>query len=263
MDASIQEVARLTGTTSRTLRHYDAVGLVPPSRVSAGGTRWYDETALVRLQRVLLLRELGLGLAEIGRVLDREHDEATALRRHLRWLRAEQDRLARLVASVERTLTARESAREGARGTAREEGAGLMAEEMFDGFDHTQYRQEVEERWGQDAYATSDAWWRGMDDGERTAWQKRAARLSADWRAAAESGTDPASDEAQALAARHVAWLTAIPGTPGHGIGSPVAYVLGLADMYVADPRFAAGYGGAPGATFVRDALRAWAAARS
>ena len=35
-----------------------------------------------------------------------------------------------------------------------------MAEQMFDGFDHTQYKDEVEERWGKDAYAKSDAWWR-------------------------------------------------------------------------------------------------------
>lgn len=247
MEASIQEVARLTGTTSRTLRHYDAVGLLAPSRVAAGGTRWYDEAALVRLQRVLLLRDLGLGLTEIGRVLDREQDETVALRRHLRWLHDEQDRLARQVASVERTLT------------AREEGTGLMTEEMFDGFDHTRHRQEVEQRWGAQAYATSDAWWRGMADDERQAWQERTAGLAADWRAAAEAGTDPASDEAQALARRHVAWLTAVPGTPGHGTGSPVEYVLGLADMYVADPRFAASYGGPSGAAFVRETLRHWA----
>ena len=39
-----------------------------------------------------------------------------------------------------------------------------MAQDMFDGFDHTQYKDEVEQRWGKDAYATSDAWWRGMSD---------------------------------------------------------------------------------------------------
>ncbi|GEA84767.1 MerR family transcriptional regulator [Cellulomonas sp. A375-1] len=250
MEASIQEVARLAGTTSRTLRHYDAVGLLPPSRVTAGGYRWYDDAALVRLQRILLLRELGLGLAEIGRVLDREQDEVVALRRHLAWLRDEQRRLERLVASVERTIT------------AREEGGPVMAEEMFDGFDHTQYKDEVEQRWGADAYATSDAWWRGMPDDEKTGWQARTAQLAADWAAAAAAGTDPASDEAHALAARHVAWLTSVPGTPGHGTGAPVDYVLGLAELYVADERFGASYGGPQGAAFVRAALQAWAASR-
>lgn len=59
MDWSIQEIARLTGTTSRTLRHYDAIGLLPPTSIAANGYRCYDEAALVRLQRILLLKELG------------------------------------------------------------------------------------------------------------------------------------------------------------------------------------------------------------
>ncbi|QCB94009.1 MerR family transcriptional regulator [Cellulomonas shaoxiangyii] len=248
MEASIQEVARLTGTTSRTLRHYDAVGLLQPSRVGRNGYRWYDDDALVRLQRILLLRDLGLGLTEIRRVLDRETDEAAALRRHLARLRAEQDRLARQAASVHRTLTAREN------------GAGLMAADIFDGFDHTQYREEVEQRWGAEAYAASDAWWRGLSDADRAGWKAETERLGADWAAAARSGVDPTSDEAQELARRHVAWLGSVPGTPGHGASPVAAYVTGLADMYVADPRFAASYGGEEGATLVRDALHAYAA---
>ena len=135
-----------------------------------------------------------------------------------------------------------------------------MAEEMFDGFDHTQYKDEVEERWGKDAYASSDAWYRGMSDAERWTLKGRVAQLGADWIAAARSGIAPDSDEAQALARRHADWLAGIPGTPGHSTGAPAKeYLLGLGEMYVADPRFAAGYGGEQGATFVRDALRAYA----
>ncbi|WP_028049200.1 MerR family transcriptional regulator [Cellulomonas sp. URHD0024] len=248
MEASIQQVARLTGTTSRTLRHYDALGLLEPSRIGDNGYRWYDDGALVRLQRILLLRGLGLGLPEIRRVLDQEQDETTALRRHLEWLRGEQQRLARQVASVERTIT------------ARQDGGPLVAEDMFDGFDHTTHREEVEQRWGAAAYASSDAWWRGMTEAERAAWKARSADLVARWRAAAVADAEPGSDEAQELAARHVAWLGSIPGTPGHGTGPVREYVLGLADTYVADERFAANYGGVEGATFVRDALHEYAA---
>ncbi len=68
-DWSIQEIARLAGTTSRTLRHYDDIGLLPPSRIAPNGYRHYDAAALVRLQRILLLRELGLGLPQIAEVL--------------------------------------------------------------------------------------------------------------------------------------------------------------------------------------------------
>ncbi len=243
MDRSIQEVARLTGVTSRTLRHYDDIGLVRPSSIGAGGIRRYDADALVRLQRVLLLRELGLGLPAIAEVLAGETRDVHALLAHREWLRQERDRLARQIASVEATIEALEGGEE------------PMAEDMFDGFDHTQYKEEVEQRWGTAAYARSDAWWRGMSAAERQDWQARTAQLGADWTAAAASGIAPDDDAAQELARRHVAWLAGIPGTPG----AVREYVTGLGEMYVADPRFAANYGGVPGATFVRDALRAYA----
>ncbi|MFC4630634.1 MerR family transcriptional regulator [Promicromonospora alba] len=252
MHWSIQEIARLTGVTSRTLRHYDAVGLLPAVRTTASGPRRYDRTALVRLQRILLLRDLGLGLGDIAEVLDSEQDEAKALRRHLDSLRAEQHRLARQIASVERTVAALEKDPE-----AKED---IMAKDMLDGFDHTQHEQEVTERWGRDAYAKSDAWWRGLGKEGQDRFKVEVQALNAAWIEATEAGLDPASDEAQAIAARHAAWLVAVPGTPGHEQGRPdKGYLLGLGDMYVADDRFAANYGGTEGATFVRDALRVYA----
>ncbi len=137
-----------------------------------------------------------------------------------------------------------------------------MAENMFDGFDHTQYKGEVEQRWGKDAYAHSDAWWRGMSADEKKAWQARVSELHDDWRAAAERGISPDGGEAQALARRHVDWVRGIPGTPSHADGADAkAYVIGLGEMYVADPRFGAQYGGDAGAAFVLDALRTYAEA--
>ncbi|WP_455904148.1 MerR family transcriptional regulator [Microbacterium sp.] len=254
-DWSIQEIARLAGTTSRTLRHYDDVGLLSPSRIAHNGYRHYDEAALVRLQRILLLRELGLGLPQIAEVLNpvnARQSEESALETHLALLREEQNRLARQIASVENTINALKGGEE------------LMAENMFDGFDHTQYKEEVEERWGRKAYADSDRWWRGMTDAERADWQQRVSDLGRDWIDAAESGIDPASAEAQDVARRHVEWLTGIPGTPAAVPGGDVkGYVIGLGEMYVADPRFGANYatsaGGTQGAEFVRDALRIYA----
>lgn len=260
MDWSIQEIARLAGTTSRTLRHYDDIGLLAPSRIAANGYRHYDEAALVRLQRILLLRELGLSLPQIAEVLGASAGsaaqvaEASALQTHLELLRQEQQRIGRQIASVESTIT------------ALTEGKELMAENMFDGFDHTQYKEEVEERWGRQAYADGDRWWRGLSDDDRAAWKQRVADLGRDWIAAAESGIDPASAEAQDIARRHVEWLTGVPGTPAAAPGGDVkGYVIGLGEMYVADPRFGANYatsdGGSAGAEFVRDALRVYAEA--
>jgi DNA-binding transcriptional MerR regulator len=256
---SIQEIARHAGTTSRTLRHYDDIGLLPPSRIADNGYRHYDQSALVRLQRILLLRDLGLGLPQIAEALEASTDgsaavEASALETHLAYLREEQNRLTRQIASVESTIN------------TLKEGGTLMAENMFDGFDHTQYKEEVEDRWGKKAYADSDRWWRGMTGTERAEWQQLVSDLGRDWIAAAESGIDPASDEAQAIAQRHVDWLTGVPGTPASAPDGDIkAYVLGLGEMYVADPRFGGNYatadGGTRGAEFVRDALRVYAEA--
>lgn len=248
MDWSIQEIAKLAGTTSRTLRHYDDIGLLAPARIGSNGYRYYDADALVRLQRIMLLRDLGLGLPAVADVLEREERAPHALRSHLEWLQQEQNRLTRQIASVVRTIDALEG------------GERLMADQMFDGFDHTRYKQEVEQRWGKDAYASSDAWWRSMSAEEQRAWKDRVAKLSADWIAAHERGIDPAGDEAQALAQRHFDWLRGIPGTPGGGAAGPTReYFLGLAEMYVADDRFGANYGGGDGARFVRDAMTAYA----
>jgi MerR family transcriptional regulator, thiopeptide resistance regulator len=237
---SIQQLAKLVGTTSRTLRHYDAVGLLPATGRGANGYRSYDAASLVRLQRILLLRELGLGLPQIGEVLARGQREQDALAAHLDWLRDEQGRIGRQIAAVASTIHALEN------------GETPMAEKMFDGFDHTVHEAEVTARWGADAYASGDRWWRGMSDEERAAWQARTAQLATDWTDAAARGIRPESDEAQALAGRHIAWLSGVPGTPA----DTEAYVLGLADLYVSDPRFAANYGGESGASFVRAALR-------
>jgi DNA-binding transcriptional MerR regulator len=246
-DWSIQDIARLAGTTSRTLRHYDDIGLLKPTRIGANGYRYYDRHALVRLQRILMLRELGLGLPAVADVLANEPDAPRALAGHLAWLRQEQGRLLRQIAAVETTISSLKG------------GEYIMAEEMLDGFDHTQYKDEVEERWGAEAYAKADAWWRGLSAQQKKEHQDAQRALAADWIDAADRGIDPAGDEAQALAGRQFDWLGSVPGTPGSDENGPTkAYFIGLGDMYVADPRFAANYGGQAGAEFVRDAMRAY-----
>ena len=90
--------------------------------------------------------------------------------------------------------------------------------------------------------------------------RRAAERLGSDWISAQERGIDPAGDEAQALVQRHFDWLRGIPGTPGGGAEGPSKeYFLGLAEMYVADERFGANYGGQADGEFVRDAMIVYA----
>ncbi|MEU9994831.1 TipAS antibiotic-recognition domain-containing protein [Streptomyces sp. NPDC050848] len=242
MEWSIQEIAKKAGTTSRTLRHYGELGLLEPSRIGANGYRYYDQAALVRLQRVLLLRELGLSLPAIAEVLEGQRDPAAALRTHLLLLEQERERIGRQIAAVRTTLH------------KTEKGEELMAEEVFDGFDHTQYEEEVSRRWGRDAYEKGDRWWRSLSAEEKQDFMDRQADIARAFADAARDGLAADSDEVQAIARRHVEWLSSTT-TPTK------QYVTGLGQMYVDDPRFTAHYDkyGEGTALLVRDAITVYA----
>lgn len=67
---TVKEVSQLTGVSVRTLHYYDAIGLLEPTKVTDAGYRMYDDTALSRLQNILLFRELQFPLKEIKEILD-------------------------------------------------------------------------------------------------------------------------------------------------------------------------------------------------
>lgn len=240
---TIQEVAKAAGTTSRTLRHYDAIGLLHPTEIAPNGYRLYSASALVRLQQILALRGMGMPLEKIGKVLDRNTTELDALQDLERRLVQESARLQRQITSVQRTLAGLRN------------GETPMVNEMFDGFDHNQYKDEVEERWGKAAWKNSNEWWNSLGKDGQQAYQRRLANLIDRWKQALADGVSAGSDVAQALAHEQVEWLRDTPGPHTTGECSLATYVRNLGDMYVADPRFAANYGGVEGATLVRDAL--------
>ncbi|MBF6356867.1 TipAS antibiotic-recognition domain-containing protein [Nocardia higoensis] len=244
---SIQNLARAAGTTSRTLRHYGQLGLLPPSRIGANGYRYYDQNSLLRLQRILLLRELGLGLPVIAEVLAGEQDTAAALRTHLGLLKQEQERIARLIDSVRTTLH------------KTERGEQLVAAEVFDGFDHSRYKDEVIERWGEEAYTSGDAWYRSLTDEQKQRFGQDCLDIAADFGRAHAAGLPVDSEEVRAITARHHDWI---------GLGWRHREVtadafIGLGEMYVADPRFGANYDrhGEGTAAYVRDAMKSYAEA--
>lgn len=240
---SIQDLAKAAGTTSRTLRHYGQLGLLMPSRIGGNGYRYYDQDCLLRLQRILLLREMGLRLAAIADVLDGERDTASALRTHLKWLERERERLGRQISSVRRTLRKTEGGEE------------LMAEEVFDGFDHTQYKDEVIEKWGADAYQRGADWWNSLSDTEKKEHQQRQLDIASDYGRAHAAGKSVDDDDVQAITQRHHDWLAVSVDSVSK------CYFIGLGEMYVADPRFGVNYDkhSAGTAEFVRDAMRVYA----
>ncbi|MCZ0730918.1 MerR family transcriptional regulator [Mycolicibacterium iranicum] len=121
MSWSIQKVARASGVTARTLRYYDEIGLLAPARIGSNGHRIYEQTQLLRLQQILLLRELDVDLATIREVVDVNTDPTEALGRHHRDLLAQRERLDRITATVTATLQKLEAGRE------------MTAENLFEG----------------------------------------------------------------------------------------------------------------------------------
>ena len=72
---TVAQVSHFTGVSVRALHHYDAIGLLKPTQITEAGYRLYDETALERLYLILVFRELGLSLKEIGSILDASDDQ--------------------------------------------------------------------------------------------------------------------------------------------------------------------------------------------
>ncbi|WP_238917869.1 MerR family transcriptional regulator [Clostridium sp. YIM B02555] len=142
----INEVAKLTGITTRTLHYYDEIGLLKPSQITDAGYRLYDENSLSELQQILFFRELNFPLNEIKEIMtNSEYDKTEALKKHKELLLKKRERIDKLVTLVENTI----------------KGDGEMS---FKEFDMTEiesakkkYAKEVKERFGNtEAYAESE-----------------------------------------------------------------------------------------------------------
>ena len=96
---TVNEVSKLTGISVRTLHHYDEIGLLKPTAVTEAGYRLYDDTALERLQHILLFRELQFPLKEIRQILDSpDFDRNKALEQQIALLTMKKEHLENLIA---------------------------------------------------------------------------------------------------------------------------------------------------------------------
>ncbi len=244
---TIVEVARLSGVTSRTLRHYDAIGLLPPAGVGANGYREYGRDELLRLQQVLVLRELGLPLGQIREVLDAQRDRVAALREHHGRLVAERDRLAAVAVTVARTIADLEH--EGESTTMPID----RPENLFEGFDHSRYAEEARRRWPEEA-ASSERHASALSDEETEARQREWTAQMVRMAGLRAAGASPVDERVQAEVRAVYDWIISM-WTPD------AAAVKGLGGMYVDDARFAATFDRvSPGlGAFYRDAMAVFA----
>ena len=191
----VKEVASLSGLTIRTLHHYDSIGLLMPSARSAAGYRLYDDDDLLRLQQILIGRELGLTLEDIRRSLDDPtFDRRKALLAQRAALASRAERTDDMIRAIDAALTAIEEKDMGK----------IDMKKIFDGFDPDQHEDEVKQRWGNtEAYKSSVQRMKSYTEAD---WQKLKAEQAAiytDALAALRNGIGADDPRAMDIAERH------------------------------------------------------------
>ena len=247
---SIAQVAKMSKVTSRTLRHYDEIGLLPPAWVGANGYRYYEQEQLLRLQQILVMRELGLGLDAIKEIVQQGRDQVEVLRMHRGWLLAERDRFARLARTVTRTIEELEGG----------ENVTSM-DHWFEGFDaakQEELQEEAAAALGRRAGRRRERARQGQAQGVVAG----AGRRSGPPTLAAlveliDAGHQPGDTEVLDMLDGHYQWLS------GYWTPNRESYT-GLGDLYADDPRFRANFDKTDPrlAEFLRAAMAAYAQAR-
>jgi DNA-binding transcriptional MerR regulator len=246
---SVGQVARLAGVTVRTLHHYDEIGLLSPQVRTSAGYRHYGEAELERLQQILFYRELGFALDEITELLrEPDADARDHLRRQHELLLRRAERVLAMVDAVEKAMEALTM------------GISLTPEERFEVFgddDPGRYAQEAEQRWGStDAYRQSQRRSRAYTKADWLEIRSEAADIERAYADAMAAGLPAGSGEATGAAERHRRHIN------DRFYDCSYEFHSGLAEMYIADDRFAQHYEElAPGlAAYVHDAILANAA---
>lgn len=248
---TVGEVAKLANVSVRTLHHYDEYGLLSPSERSEAGYRRYTPGDLERLHAVLAYRELGLELGAIQELLS---DPAADPMEHLRRQEAV------LNARLEKLLAMRRSLRK--QMEAIHMGINLNPKELLEVFgdeDPTKHAKEAEERWGDtDAYRESQRRTKSYTKEDWLRISQESEAIEAKFAELLAAGVSPTDQRALEAAEAHRQLISRFYYDCGYAIHR------GLAEMYLADPRFTAHYEerAAGLAEFVADAIKANASGR-
>lgn len=233
---TVSQLAELSGISVRTLHHYDEIGLLAPAFVGENGYRYYGEEELLRLQQILLHREFGFPLREIGAILDDPaFDRIAALEAHRVRLELEAERYRRLVRTIDRTIAE-------LKGPVTR-GVTMKHADLYEGFapgKQAEYERWLIERYGpqmERSIEQSRQKFTALSDDDRKAVLEQLAAIEADL---AECCRQRVTLDSQALATvleRHREWVAYMWSRPC----PPEAYA-GLADLYLAHPDFRARY---------------------
>lgn len=244
-------MAQLAGISVRALHHYDEIGLLKPAFTGENRYRYYGEEELLRLQQILIHRELDIPLTEIGAILDAPgFDKVATLQKQRERLDEQAKRYARMVKTIDRTI-------------ARLKGDRAMKDaDLYSGVvspdKQAEYEKWLQEKYGK--YITSrieesrlhvarlskDDWAVLMAD---------LATIEGELAGAMRAGLPPQSAALDPLVSRHRDWVATMWNQP-----APLEAYAGLADTYLAHPDFIARYEQIETgfAEYLATAMRSW-----
>lgn len=244
MEYTIKKLAEMAGISTRTLRYYDEIGLLKPCRVNSSGYRIYGEKEVDVLQQILLYRSMDIKLEEIQNIIsDSSFDICQSLIEHRKHLISRRNQLDQLILTVERTI-------EYKKGeiimSNKEKFQGLKKERLEE--NERKYGKEIRDKYGRETVEASNNKFMNMSEEDFNKMNKVEEDIINGLREVVKT-SDLESNTAKEIYENHKKWLSFT--WPSY---SKEAHV-GLAEMYVADERFAKYYNDKAGEEVV-NALR-------
>jgi DNA-binding transcriptional MerR regulator len=244
---TVKQLSKLAGITPRTLHYYDEIDLLKPSRIGENGYRYYGEEAMLRLQQILLYRELDLPLDQIREIMGRrDFNVLGALESHRQNLRRQIAHMERLITTVDDTISHLKGQIE------------MTDRQFFEGFSDEQqaaYEEEAMQMYDPETVKASSRKWKAYSAAEKQRIGEEGNAVYRDLLLAMPKGA--ASPQAQACVERwrrHIEYFW----TPND------EQLLRLVDGYNDDPRFKANFDKIHPdlAAFMREAVKIYVARR-
>lgn len=165
---TVNDVSKMTGVSIRTLQYYDNIGLLKPSGRTDTGYRLYDDTALERLQQILLFRELEFSLKDISRIISADNfDRDKALEQQIELLTMKREHIDNLIEFARKIRTT---------------GVDIMDFSVFDTKKMKEYEAKAKEQWGNTAqYEQYEEKTSSMSDDEKSNVNKRFMMIFAEF----------------------------------------------------------------------------------
>ena len=231
MEYTIKKLAEMAGVSTRTLRYYDEIGLLKPCRVNSSGYRIYGEKEIDILQQILLYRSMDIKLEDIQNIIANPNfNICQSLIEHRESLISRRNQLDQLILTVEKTIEYKKGE------------ISMSNKEKFEGFkkeklkdNEEKYGKEIRDKYGKETVEASNKKFMNLSEEDFNEMQRLEAEVFENLLKVSDSG-DLDSEEAKKVYENHKKWLCF--SWPSY---SKEAHA-GLAEMYVADERFAKYY---------------------